>query len=237
VDQFTTMLPRLAQQDLPLLIVDDHSHADSFARLANVVDALIPGTILIRLDSNQGKGGAVQAGLRAARDARYTHAVQVDADGQHDLAEIPLLAAEAARYPRHIVCGQPLFDRDITAFRYYARYITLALSWVESVSMEIRDALCGFRVYPLDQTLALCESARVGSRMDFDPEILVRAVWAGVGLRFVPVHVAYPEKGASHFRYVRDNLLISWMHTRLLAGMLARLPFLLLRKWRKHRDT
>jgi glycosyltransferase involved in cell wall biosynthesis len=237
VDQFTTMLPRLAQQNLPLIIVDDHSPAESFARLAKAIDAYTSGATLIRLDFNQGKGRAVRVGLRAARDAGYTHSVQVDADGQHDVAEIPALAAEAERFPRHVVCGQPVFDRDIPAVRYYARYITLALCWVESVSVEIRDAMCGFRVYPLDQTLDLCEGARVGSRMDYDPEILVRAVWAGVGLRFVPVRVAYPEKGASRFRYVRDNLLISWMHTRLLAGMLARLPFLLLRNWRRRRDT
>jgi glycosyltransferase involved in cell wall biosynthesis len=237
VDQFTTMLPQLARQNLPLLIVDDHSPAGAFARLESAVEAYVPGATLIRLDFNQGKGAAVRAGLRAAREAGYTHSVQVDADGQHDLAEIPALAAEAERHPGHIVCGQPIFDQDIPAVRYYGRYITLALSRVESVSTEIRDAMCGFRVYPLDQTLQLCDGATLGSRMDFDTEILVRATWAGMGLRFVPVHVAYPEMGASHFRYLRDNLLISWMHTRLLVGMLARLPFLLVRKWRGRRIT
>ncbi|RPH97901.1 MAG: glycosyltransferase family 2 protein [Lysobacterales bacterium] len=235
VDQFTTMLPQLAQQNLPLLVVDDHSPAGSFARLETAVAANVPGATLIRLDFNQGKGRAVRVGLSAAREAGYTHSVQLDADGQHDLAEIPVLAAEAERYPGHIVCGQPIFDQDIPAVRYYARYITLALSRVESISTEIRDAMCGFRVYPLDQTLELCEGARLGSRMDFDTEILVRAIWAGMGLRFVPVHVAYPEMGVSHFRYLRDNLLISWMHTRLLVGMLTRLPFLMLRKWRTRR--
>jgi len=235
VDQFTTMLPQLAQQNLPLLVVDDHSPAGSFARLETAVAANVPGATLIRLDFNQGKGRAVRVGLSAAREAGYTHSVQLDADGQHDLAEIPVLAAEAERYPGHIVCGQPIFDQDIPAVRYYARYITLALSRVESISTEIRDAMCGFRVYPLDQTLELCEGARLGSRMDFDTEILVRAIWAGMGLRFVPVHVAYPEMGVSHFRYLRDNLLISWMHTRLLVGMLTRLPFPMLRKWRTRR--
>lgn len=235
VDQFTTMLPQLAQQNLPLLVVDDHSPAGSFARLETAVAANVPGATLIRLDFNQGKGRAVRVGLSAAREAGYTHSVQLDADGQHDLAEIPVLAAEAERYPGHIVCGQPIFDQDIPAVRYYARYLTLALSRVESISTEIRDAMCGFRVYPLDQTLELCEGAKLGSRMDFDTEILVRALWAGMGLRFVPVHVAYPEMGVSHFRYLRDNLLISWMHTRLLVGMLTRLPFLMLRKWRTRR--
>ena len=235
VEQFTAMLPRLAGQPLPLLIVDDHSPANAFARLEEAALTAIPEAMLIRLDRNQGKGGAVRAGLKAARAAGYSHAVQVDADGQHDLADIAALTAEAERYPRHIVCGQPVFDRDIPSVRYYARYLTLALSWVESLSMEIRDAMCGFRVYPLEQTLALCEGARLGSRMDFDPEILVRAVWGGVGLRFVPVHVGYPEEGASHFHYFRDNLLISWMHTRLLLAMLPRLPFLLARKWRSRR--
>jgi hypothetical protein len=93
--------------------------------------------------------------------------------------------------------------------------------------------MCGFRVYPLQETLEICHSAKLGLRMDFDPEILVRAVWAGIPLQYHPVRVAYPEHGASHFHYFQDNLLISWMHTRLILGMLLRLPSLIRRKWRQ----
>jgi hypothetical protein len=97
--------------------------------------------------------------------------------------------------------------------------------------------MCGFRVYPLNEVLEICDSARLGSRMDFDPEILVRAVWAGIALKYVPVKVNYPEHGTSHFHYLRDNLLISWMHTRLITGMLLRMPLLLRQMWRRGRSA
>ncbi|MGB5180364.1 MAG: hypothetical protein WBP44_16745 [Gammaproteobacteria bacterium] len=92
--------------------------------------------------------------------------------------------------------------------------------------------MCGLRVYPLESIVPLCERARLGTRMDFDPEVLVRAVWSDIELRYVPVEVVYPEDGRSHFRYLPDNARITWMHTRLIAGMLLRLPVLLARKWR-----
>jgi len=237
VEQFAPVLPRLARKGLPLVVVDDHSPAAAFARLESLIDDCAPGTIVLRLDFNHGKGGAVQAGLRAAREAGYSHALQVDADGQHDLEEIGALAVEAEQNPHAIVCAEPRFGEDIPSLRRYARYLTLGLCQVETLSREIRDPMCGFRVYPLRETLAICERARLGRRMDFDPEILVRAVWAGVPLRYLPVRVAYPEHGASHFHYLQDNLLISWMHTRLILGMLLRFPVLLARKWRKRRTA
>lgn len=236
VDQFMAILPRLVKQGLPLVIVDDHSPHAAFLRLSAMVEEAAPGSTLLRLDSNHGKGGAVQAGLREARNQGYTHALQLDADGQHDLDGIASLVAESGRHPQDIICGKPEFGEDMPALRHYARYLTIALCQLETLSREIRDPMCGFRIYPLGGTLQICETARLGLRMDFDPEILVRAVWAGIGLRYVPVRVAYPEHGASHFHYLQDNLLISWMHLRLLAGMLPRLPALLRRRRRRGRS-
>ena len=99
--------------------------------------------------------------------------------------------------------------------------------------MDIQDAMCGFRLYPVKPVVRMLRKTKIGSRMAFDPEILVRASWAGIPIRFIPVNVNYPEDGASHFRYVRDNWHISWMHIRLIAGMLVRLPLLLYRKIRR----
>lgn len=237
VAQFATVLPRLADSGLPLIVVDDHSSAEVFAQLASLIARRAPETILKRLDANHGKGGAVSAALRAAREAGYSHALQIDADGQHDLDGIIALAAEAEHTPNCIICGEPVFDRDMPALRYYARYLTLFLCQLETLSREIRDPMCGFRVYPLNEVLEICDSARLGSRMDFDPEILVRAVWAGIALKYVPVKVNYPEHGTSHFHYLRDNLLISWMHTRLITGMLLRMPLLLRQMWRRGRSA
>jgi len=169
-------------------------------------------------------------GLKAAHDEAYTHALQIDADGQHAVEDIPGFLALAAEHPGSMICGEPVFGEDMPRLRFYARYLTLFLSWLESLSLEIRDAMCGFRLYPVDKLVRIIGRARLGKRMAFDPEILVRAVWSGIPLRYTPVHVRYPEGGRSHFRLLRDNLEISWMHTRMIAGMLLRSPVLV---WRK----
>lgn len=229
VQQFKVLLPQLCEQGLPLVVVDDASPGESYEELQHLLDEHTEGSMLVRHTRNLGKGGAVMTGLRAALDAGYTHALQIDADGQHDVADMARFRDASQEYPDRIVCGQPVFDESISTLRYYARYITLCLSWVESLSTEIRDALCGFRVYPLDPVVTLFEKSNPGKRMAFDPEILVRAVWSGINLKFIPVKVQYPEGGTSHFLYVRDNIEISWMHTRLIVGMLLRLPALIRR--------
>ena len=227
VAQFGGMLGRLVAQGLPLVVVDDASPADALAQLESLLAEKAPDTLLVRHSENQGKGGAVMTGLKAAARAGYSHALQIDADGQHDVADIPRFTALASEHPEAMVCGEPVFDESISGLRYYARYITLSLSWLECLGTEIRDALCGFRLYPLAQVVPIIERSRPGHRMAFDPEILVRCVWAGIRLHYIPVKVRYPEGGRSHFHYFRDNVEISWMHTRLIAGMLLRLPVLL----------
>jgi glycosyltransferase involved in cell wall biosynthesis len=226
LEQFRVLLPKLSELGIPLIVVDDASPMKSVEALARSLEAIVPDAILIRHSGNLGKGGAVVTGLRAAWERGYTHAVQIDADGQHDCREVPLLCRAAKVSPGSLICGEPVFT-DISPLRYYARYITLYLIWLETLSREIRDALCGLRVYPLKHVLDLLNCSKPPKRMAFDPEILVRAVWAGIPLKFVPIHVQYPTNGRSHFRYVRDNLEIAWMHTRLLFGMLIRIPRLI----------
>lgn len=233
VDQFRKMLPSLIHLGFPLVIVDDASPIAVFEELSLLVDDQAPGTTLVRHSENLGKGGAVMTGLNTALDAGFTHAIQVDADGQHDLSGIAQLVNETKRHPNSVICGQPNFDESVSKLRFYSRYITLYLVWLQTLSTEIRDALCGFRSYPLKQITDLLKHSHPGERMAFDPEILVRAVWAGIPLYFVPVNVSYPEDGRSHFRYFHDNLEIAWMHTRLIFGMLIRLPMILVRKLRR----
>ena len=177
-----------------------------------------------------GKGGAVMTGLRAAHKAGFTHALQLDADGQHDTSAIEGFRREAEKNPSYLICGEPKFADDISKLRFFARFITLWFCWLESLSTQIRDAMCGLRVYPLESVVEIIDNNRLGQRMAFDSEILVRAVWDNIPLKFIPVNVRYPEGGKSHFRYWRDNIEISWMHTRLITGMLLRLPALLRRR-------
>lgn len=234
VEEFAALLPGLLETGHHLIVVDDASPPDVFAVLARLLETNGRDCTLIRHPANRGKGGAVASGLRAAHDAGFTHAVQIDADGQHDHRDIPILRAAAAADPHSLVCGQPVFGKDISTLRYYARYITQYLVWLETLSRTIRDPMCGLRVYPLRAVVALLDESCLPTRMGFDPEILVRALWAGIPIQFVEVRVRYPQGGRSHFRYLGDNLELSWMHTRLLAGMLPRIPRLLGRNATRH---
>lgn len=217
-------------QGLSLLLVDDGSD-DACAAVLDALAAAEPQAVhLLRLPANQGKGGAVMAGLRAAQHLGWTHVLQIDADGQHDAADIPKFAAAAAAQPEHFICGCPVYDSSVPKARLYGRYATHVWVWINTLSLAIRDSMCGFRVYPLTAVVPLIDKVTIGRRMDFDVEVAVRLFWRGVPVVNQPTRVHYPSDGVSHFRALRDNLLISWMHTRLFFGMLWRAPLLL---WRK----
>ncbi|MBQ4674426.1 glycosyltransferase family 2 protein [Aeromonas dhakensis] len=239
------VLARLAEFELPCLLVDDGSEPVAAAAL-DALAARYPWVSLLRHSHNQGKGGAVMTGLRRAHALGFSHALQVDADGQHDLTDLPALLAEARQHPAALVSGRPLYDDSVPKGRLYGRYITHVWVWIETLSFAIKDSMCGFRVYPLAPTCALLERVALGRRMDFDTEVMVRLHWAGVPMRFVPTRVIYPVDGRSHFRLFRDNLDISWMHTRLVCRLLwdlllrlcrwpARLGAQLTRLWRERR--
>lgn len=224
------LVRRVREQGLRCLLVDDGSHAPCAAAL----DALarLPGVDLLRLPRNQGKGCAVMAGLRQAARLGATHAVQIDADGQHEAGDIPAFIADARRAPEAVICGVPRYDASVPKARLYGRYLTHVWVWINTLSLQLRDSMCGFRVYPLAPTLALLDAERPGSRMDFDTDILVRLFWRGVPVIERETRVTYPLDGVSHFSAWRDNLRISRMHARLFLGMLRRAPGLLARRWR-----
>lgn len=223
------VLARLAPFMLPCFIVDDGSEPQTARRL----DALVashPDVTLVRLPVNGGKGQAVIAGLEAARQAGFTHAIQLDADGQHCIEDIPRFLEASRSHPGSLISGQPEYDDSVPKSRLYGRYVTHVWVWIETLSLSLKDSMCGFRVYPLAATLSLVAQHPPGKRMDFDTEIMVRLYWAGVDSRFLRTRVTYPPDGLSHFDALHDNLRISWMHTRLFFGMLPRIPALLMRR-------
>ncbi|OQP35719.1 glycosyltransferase family 2 protein [Pantoea latae] len=227
-----SVLARLAPFALPVIVVDDGSDLSTQQQLAQLHAEDLH---ILRLPVNQGKGAAVIAGLQVARQKGYTHVLQLDADGQHAIEDVPRLLEEARRYPDSLISGRPRYDDSVPKARLYGRYITHFWVWVETLSFSIKDSMCGFRVYPLTSTLALCDRRAIGQRMDFDTEIMVRLYWQGTPSRFLVTRVTYPEAGLSHFDALRDNLRISWMHTRLFFGMLPRIPRLLtMRKQQAH---
>ena len=227
------VLARLQPFDLPCIVVDDGSDdatRDELARLA----AENSNLTLIRLPVNAGKGAAVLRGMQAAADAEFSHAVQVDADGQHDIEDIPRLLALAKEHPTALISGQPIYDGSIPRSRLYGRWVTHVWVWIETLSLQLKDSMCGFRVYPVAPTLQLAQRVTLGKRMDFDTEVMVRLYWQGNTSYFIPTRVTYPLDGLSHFDALKDNLRISRMHTRLFFGMLPRIPSLLLRRSSTH---
>ena len=220
----------LRANDLPCVLVDDGSDAACAVVLAALASPESPVVELLRLAQNQGKGGAMQAGLKRAAALGYSHALQIDADLQHDISDIPTFIDAAIQHPETLICGCPRYDESVSKGRYYGRYATHIWVWINTLSLEIRDSMCGFRVYPLAPVVALLEQVQIGRRMDFDVEILVRLHWRGLRIFSLPTKVRYPADGVSHFKLVRDNVLISWMHTKLFFGMLVRAPILLARK-------
>lgn len=203
-----------------VIVVDDGGDAEARATLGSLVEE--DQIRLVTRPANGGKGAAVKDGLREASRLGFTHALQIDADLQHDTNDIPKLVAEATAHPDALVLAVPVFRSDAPKGRLFARQITVFWTNVETGGRKIADPMCGFRIYPL------AEVARVhvhGNRMDFDPEIAVRLVWNGVEVRSVPSEVRYipaDEGGVSHFRMFHDNVLISLMHSRLCIEGLGR---------------
>ncbi len=228
------VLARLRPFHLHCFVIDDGSHASTRDTLSGLC-AGQPDLTLLRLPENGGKGQAVLAGLEAAALAGFTHALQVDADGQHQLEDIPRLLHAAAAQPDKLISGRPIYDGSVPRARLYGRYLTHVWVWIETASLSLKDSMCGFRVYPIAPTLALARRVRLGKRMDFDTEVMVRLYWQGNESQFVSTRVIYPPGGISHFDGLRDNCRISWLHTRLFFGMLPRLPGLLARSWRRSR--
>jgi len=228
IGEVVVQLDRFA---LPCLIVNDGSDADTDAVLQHIAQTF-PWVMIERLPRNRGRGAALRHGYHVAARRGFTHAVQLDADGQHDPGDIPQFLAAARRMPGALVLGAPRFDDTAPRSRRYGRLLSCFFVWVETLSFTVVDPLCGFRCMPLEPTLKLLAKTPLGDRMDFDPEIVVRLVWMGVPVVTVPTCVRYYQGGLSHFHLVSDNARISWAHTRLVCGMLGRLPVLL---WARRR--
>jgi glycosyltransferase involved in cell wall biosynthesis len=223
------LVEALAAHGLPIFLVDDGSDAAT----RETLEAVQRDFSLVRLHrraSNGGKGAAVMDGLRLARAGGMSHALQIDADGQHDVGDVPRFLERGRARPGALIVGQPVFDASVPKARLYARSITNFWVCVETLSLAVRDTQCGFRLYPLAETCALLERVAFPRRMDFDIAIVVRLFWQGVPVENLATRVSYPPEGVSHFRLVRDNVRISLAHAALVFGMLARLPWLVARR-------
>jgi glycosyltransferase involved in cell wall biosynthesis len=205
----------------PVIVVIDGS-TDGSGEALQQLAAREARLSIVRRRVNGGKGAAVLDGLRAAAAQGFTHALVMDADGQHDAASIPRFMALSAVHPRAMILGMPIFDESAPALRVIGRRVSNGWARLETGG-AIGDSLFGFRVYPIAPLLAAMARTRWMRRFDFDPEAAVRLCWQGIPVINAPVPVRYfrPEEGGiSHFRYLRDNALLTWMHLRLMAAFL-----------------
>ena len=217
----------LEQYGLPIIVVDDGSSAETCAQLSVLAETTHNLELVLRR-SNGGKGAALKTGYRRALELGFTHALQVDADQQHDLADIPKFLDAMHKDPQALILGVPTFDDSVPKSRLYGRQISVAMAWLVTLSKSIPDPLCGFRAFPLSAALRVIDGADTGDRMDFDPEFAVRMLWQRTPIDRIPTRVSYDKDNhISHFDMVRDNVLLSRMYTRLTFGMLSRLPSLL----------
>ncbi len=215
----------------PVWVVVDGS-TDGTAEQLQALAASDDELTVIVLPENRGKGAAVLEGITQAAALGYTHALTMDSDGQHPAALIPAFMAASQAEPAKMVLGKPVFGPEAPALRVNGRKVSNGWADLETLWMGIGDSLYGFRVYPIAPLIKIMRGNRFMRRFDFDPEAVVRLCWAGVRPINIDAPVRYltaAEGGVSHFKYLRDNTLLTWMHTRLFLGFLLRLPLLLLR--------
>ena len=216
----------------PVWVVVDGS-TDGTADVLQGMAAQDDGLRVLVLPQNQGKGAAVLHGLDQAAQQGFTHALCMDSDGQHPAYLIASFMQCSAATPAAMVLGVPVFDASAPALRVWGRKVSNGWANLETLWAGIGDSLYGFRVYPVEPLRRVMRGQRWMRRFDFDPEAAVRLCWAGVPPINLPAPVKYlqaHEGGVSHFNYRRDNLLLTWMHLRLMLGFVWRLPSLVMGK-------
>lgn len=216
----------LRAAQLPVYVIDDGSDEPARGVLGRLHEPG-RGVKVVRLEPNQGKGGAVVKGFELAAADGYSHVAQIDADGQHDLAALPQLLALGAGRPDALVLGTPVYDDSMPRGRRIGRWATHVWVCIETLSPRVLDSMCGFRLYPLAPVMELLARETLARRMDFDIDVFVRLRWRGVPVLPMPVRVVYPKGNLSNFDLLRDNWRISKTHARLVLTMLGRLPSIL----------
>lgn len=216
----------------PVWVVVDGSTDETPAGLTEMA-AQDEGLQVLVLPRNQGKGAAILHGLDEATRRGYSHALCMDSDGQHPAGLIAEFMACSQRNSAAMVLGVPVFDTSAPLLRVRGRKVSNWWANLETLWAGIGDSLYGFRVYPIEPLRKVMRGQRWMRRFDFDPEAVVRLCWSGVR----PVNLSAPVKylsadegGVSHFNYWRDNVLLTWMHIRLMINFVLRLPLLLFKK-------
>jgi len=223
----------------PVWVIVDGSDDGSEIALQELAK-IEPQLSILMHSANRGKGSAVYTGTQKALEKGFTHILTMDADGQHPITEIKAFMELSMNNPEAMILGIPIFDQHAPASRVKGRKISNFWANVETLSSCRGDSLFGFRIYPIEPLQSVMNATIFARRFDFDPEVVVRLAWRDIPAINKPVPVRYlsPEQGGiSHFHYIRDNLLLTWMHIRLVFGFLFRLPCLSIRRFCRHRTA
>ena len=225
-------LPQLKAQNLACILINDGSCAADSQLIAAYQSLNQDWLSLINHPANAGKGAAVVTGFKLAIERGFSHAIQIDADGQHNSNDISRFIALTQLEPAAMILGRPIYQTDAPKARRYGRQFTNLWIWINTLSFAIKDGMCGFRLYPLAAIDKLLGSGTaISSGMGFDIDIVVRLYWQGCQAINLDTQVNYPADGVSHFKMLSDNWLISTLHAQLCLGMLLRIWPLLKRHW------
>jgi glycosyltransferase involved in cell wall biosynthesis len=170
-----------AKAHLPVLVVDDGS-TDETAAVAEAA-----GATVLRQRPNAGKGAALRAGFRWALDHGFDAVLTLDADGQHDPAEIPAFLAALGRTGADLVVGRRDFSRMPPIRQLSNRLGGLAFSW--AVGRQIPDNQSGYRLVSRRLMEAMLASAESG--FEFEVEMITSAIRAGWAIEWVPIRTIY----------------------------------------------
>lgn len=225
----------LQKFNFPVIVVDD-GNDETDKKFIREVQKKFSNVVLVERKKNGGKGRAVNEGVLCAEKLGITHIFQLDSDGQHDLDAVDEFLELSQKNPDSIICGYPQYDETVPRHRLNGRKIANFWIHIVTVSRKIKDAMIGFRIYPVAPYAALLKKhAVIDSHMGFDIDILVHLSWKNIEIISFPVKISYPKDGVSNFRAVRDNIHISLTYIRLCCGMILRLPLLIFRTFKKSR--
>ncbi len=211
-DAFVSVAEKLVAFKTPVVVVDDGSTPTQSRKIKSICSK--HKFFYAKNSVNGGKGAAMITGFKFAIEHGFTHALQIDADGQHDIRDIPLFFKISSSHPQSLIIGNPIYDESAPKSRLIGRKITNFWVMIETFNKHMPDTMCGFRVYPLKLIEPILDNIRF-KRMGFDIEIIVKAYRRRINIISVPTHVIYPEDGVSNFHVVRDNFYISLLHTYL----------------------
>lgn len=234
-NEFKKFIPKLTKYKIPIIIIDDGSKTNT-KEILKQIHKQEENVFLFTLKENQGKGAAFIKGIKEAYKLNFTHALQIDADGQHNPKDINKFLSKAKENKNALINGTPIYDENAPKSRTQGRKITNFWIAIETLSFDIKDAMCGFRVYPIEKIIKLIKTTNISKRMTFDIEIIVKLHWAGIKIINIPTKIKYPKSGTSNFRMLKDNLQISYLHTKLCILMLLKLPKILLKKFKKTKN-